>query len=1239
MLLAHTQDGTNTAPHLAVTTAGCHIGGGIITTPTRISKNEPRFQGNSTNEQNENEHFPTNVKILGLNMCGLRSKLNNNIMFEDFVVKHELDILCLSETKTDHIDLTDTKLNGEYTCFVKEKTEGNYRYGGVHGLAMIVKENIATHAQLLTDMQSPYILWVKFSKKAFGLACIIGSAYLPGQESDHKDDEMYVPISEDIFKLRNTYNLPICIVGDLNSRTGELDDSFIIDQNVINSCGLEDIAHDLFAISHTNETCSMFEKRKNRDSTINYYGELLIEFCMVRDMKIVNGRFGTDKERGEFTFNGSSNRNSTIDYCVVTPDLGAHITNFEVLPFDIDLSDYHSPIVLTLHANHPIPNETDTNLESDVDYNPVSTKWCDDKKAEFQSKFDFSKINEANQLLDTLEPNNNVNQGILDDITKKLANISIEAGIETGISKHTTNNNSTTKPKKQNKPWFDHDCHLKRKQYIRIKNRLKRIESNQTEETLKHENKVYKKFINKKRNIYNKKLHKKLRNLRSSNPKEYWNMLNPRKSNANKDIGIKPLYDHFKLLNNVTDQSNVSFDINRISIEGDDALNKDFTYAEIDKLINKLKNNKSCGIDNIVNEFIKYSPSEYKQLMVKLFNLILKSGIMPSSWGMSFISPIYKNKGPKNDPNNYRGISIISCLGKLFSSTINERLSEFVETNKIIGEEQAGFRAGYSTQDHIFTLQSIIDIYLNKYSRKNLYCAFIDYQKAFDLVDRTSLWSKLIDCNINGKLMKLIYNMYQGTKACIKLNNKLSNSFICSIGVRQGDNLSPLLFALYINDFESFLSARYEGLSSLNSLFTDVTSNDELETFLKLFILLYADDTIVMAEGHEELQKALEAVSDYCDLWKLQINVNKTKIIRFTKRKCPNDPANEYVFKLNNERIELVDDYVYLGTTVTYNGKFKKAIEKQVIQAKRALFGLKLKKEKYDLPFDIMLDLFDKMILPILLYGCETWGYEALEKIEAFYRKFLKETLRLNKQTTNCMVYGEAGRKPLSIIVKTRMVCYWHKTVTGTESKLSYKMAYLLRKMHEQDQHTSPWLQNIEQILNACGMRDVWLSPDTSNLIYLKKTIEQRLSDQYIQEWGSQINNMSSCIMYRSLKPYFKQEKYLDLPNRSDRINLCKFRCRNTKIPVVTGGYSNRNSPATPYENRLCQLCDMRAIGDEYHYILVCPALQDHRINYLNEFYIRNPNRDKFNLLFQSNNAQVLSKLAKLCFEIIRRFR
>ena len=625
---------------------------------------------------------------------------------------------------------------------------------------MIIKDNIAAHAQLLTDTQSPYVLWVKFSKKAFGVACILGSAYLPGERSDHKDEIMLEAISNDMLKFKNNHNLPVCIIGDLNSRTGVLDDSFIYDQNVTNSCEIDEFAHELFGISHSNEANTKFGQRNNRDTTVNKNGKDLVEFCKECDMKIVNGRFGTDKYIGEFTFNGSSDRNSTIDYCIVSPELGPHINNFEVHPYDINLSDYHCPIILTLYANYSTPNATDEIPESDVDYNPVATKWCDEKKAEFQSKFDPCKIIEVNQLLDALEPSNNINQMDLDNITKKLASISVTAGLETGISKHITNNSNNNKPKKQNKPWFDQECHLKRKHYIRIKNRLKRIKSTQNEEALKHENKLYKKFINKKRHLYNKKLHKKLRNLKSSKPKEYWDILNPKKHNYNKDISIQSLHDHFKVLNDVNTQSNVNFDINDIPLEGNNTLNKDFSLSEIDKLINKLKNNKSCGIDNIINEFIKYSPSDYKQLLVKLFNLILKTGIIPASWSISFISPIYKNKGSKSDPDNYRGISIISCLGKLFSSAINERLSEFVEINKIIGEEQAGFRAGYSTQDHIFTLQSIIDIYLNKFNKKKLFCAFIDYQKAFDLVDRTSLWSKLLTYNINGRLMILIYNVY-----------------------------------------------------------------------------------------------------------------------------------------------------------------------------------------------------------------------------------------------------------------------------------------------------------------------------------------------------------------------------------------------------------------------------------------------------------------------------------------------
>ena len=279
---------------------------------------------------------------------------------------------------------------------------------------------------------------------------------------------MFKVISNDIFKSKNTHNIPICLLGDLNSRTGELDDSFHIEQSIINNCGLDDFAQELFDTSPVKETCSIYEKRYNRDTTINNNGKLLIEFCKVNDMKIVNGRLGSDKEIGEFTFRGSRDRNSTIDYCIVSPGLGPHIQNFEISSFNDHLSDFHCPIILTLNASPPITNDTDSLPESDIDYSPVSTKWVDEKKAEFQSKFDTSKIEEVRHLLNILDPNN-ISKYDMDNITKKLVDIPTIAGVETGISKQSTQSNNAPKPKDQNKPWFDHAGHLKHKQHFREK--------------------------------------------------------------------------------------------------------------------------------------------------------------------------------------------------------------------------------------------------------------------------------------------------------------------------------------------------------------------------------------------------------------------------------------------------------------------------------------------------------------------------------------------------------------------------------------------------------------------------------------------------------------------------------------------------------------------------------------------------------------------------------------------------
>ena len=145
-------------------------------------------------------------------------------------------------------------------------------------------------------------------------------------------------------------------------------------------------------------------------------------------------------------------------------------------------------------------------------------------------------------------------------------------------------------------------------------------------------------------------------------------------------------------------------------------------------------------------------------LYCKLFNNVLVSGEVPEVWCTGVILPIFKNKGDENSPDNYRGITILSCLGKLFSSVLNNRINMFLEDSGLLAEEQAGFRKNYSTVDHMFSMKMLIDIYLSK--PKRLYWAFIDYRKAFDSIHRTALWRKLLSHNIDGSVLRVIHNIY-----------------------------------------------------------------------------------------------------------------------------------------------------------------------------------------------------------------------------------------------------------------------------------------------------------------------------------------------------------------------------------------------------------------------------------------------------------------------------------------------
>ena len=617
-------------------------------------------------------------------------------------------------------------------------------------------------------------------------------------------------------------------------------------------------------------------------------------------------------------------------------------------------------------------------------------------------------------------------------------------------------------------------------------------------------------------------------------------------------------------------------------------------------------------------------------MLTKLFNVILLSGVIPDSWSSGWIVPIYKKKGSEIDPNNYRGISLINCICKVFTSLISSRITRFCDSIELLGSEQAGFRRGFSTCDHIFSLHVLITIY-TKVLKKKLYCCYVDYRKAFDSVPRIYLWYKLLAYGINGKIFNIVKGLYAKAKSAIKQNNHHSAFFGCDIGVRQGDNLSPLLFALYLNDLQDHLANAYNGLSSSSRLIQDTVQDEDTVVYLKLFTILYADDTVIFAESRDELQAALHGMNHYCNIWKLDINAQKTKVVIYGNRVGRKEPS----YKIGNHVISVESEYTYLGINFPSNINMGKGISLLRNQASRAMFALIKKSRKLGLDVDVQLQLFDSVVLPIALYGCELWGFRNLEILEKLHLQYCKIILNVKKCTTSAMVYGELGRLPLEYNVKCRMLGFWFKMVCGKNSKISCILYNLVYNLHTQNRFTYVWIDQIKSILLECDMGDVWYDQNKlSDLSYIqfKKLYKERLSIHFKEVWLNSLQLSTKCSLYCNYKVHLKLEKYLTVLSDPLKMNMLRFRSSNHNLPIETGRYIN-----VERKDRICQLCTSHDIGDEYHYLFICSNFKEDRDNFIPKSCIRKPSVFKFCQIMQSKKKSLIVKIAKFAGIIFKK--
>ena len=255
-------------------------------------------------------------------------------------------------------------------------------------------------------------------------------------------------------------------------------------------------------------------------------------------------------------------------------------------------------------------------------------------------------------------------------------------------------------------------------------------------------------------------------------------------------------------------------------------LDKHITENEVEYVISNMSRCKSSGLDDLINEMFIDSRDILSPYLARIFNHLFDNSLYPAERLKGKIVPILK-KGDLSNVSKYRGITIISVFSKIFPTILNNRLVQWSESTGRLDECQFGFREGRNTIDCIYILQSLIERSLSK----KLYCAFVDYKMAFDLVNREELWFKLTNNAVSTKMLNILKAMYTNTKLCASRFSSLSEFFESNIGVKQSEPLSPLLFLFFINDVHEFL---------------DANRNDSID-FFTIFLLLFADDMVLIS--------------------------------------------------------------------------------------------------------------------------------------------------------------------------------------------------------------------------------------------------------------------------------------------------------------------------------------------------------------------------------------------------------
>lgn len=846
-----------------------------------------------------------------------------------------------------------------------------------------------------------------------------------------------------------------------------------------------------------------------KDKKLNKEGGKMLEFCEEVGAVVLNGRAPGD-EKGEYTWLGGGGCGSTIDYVLELEDCRDSLVDH--LEVSIRSESDHFPISCSLKVGL-----SDRQVEEKFsEAIPKSRlKWKKEKEEEYREEVNEIWKKETQGKTGAEEWN-----------ALKLA--IAKGATQTGMTESATRE----RKKKEGPEWFDKKCKEAR---AALNKRIKNYLNFRTEKNKTLWKKSKGKWIKIKKDSIKEWWGKRWKKVATAkNRTEWWRALNGfRKNNDTHGEGIKKedWVEHFKNLLGGGDtgtRQKHTHTYTRTQHRLDEArkedwFDEDFDVLDMYKGINKLKNGKAEGEDGIKGEFIKQIDVRNIVKITKMVNNL--RGVderLPEGWKKALILPIFKN-GEENDTNNYRGISFLDAGYKLVTGMEMERISTWIEKEKKLKESQGGFRAGRGTIDQIFVLNSLID---NRLSEKGgrLYIAFVDFKAAFDKVDREIMLEKIWKKGIRGKSFGLIEKIYGKTTCAIKTREGESKEFEIGKGVRQGCVMSPMLFAIYIDDLDEEFEKKKQGGTWMGGT--------------RFTVLKYADDIALLAEEPGELRKMLKTLEKYAGKNKLEVNVQKTKVMVCKNRGREKKGWQREIFKYKGEDIEEVKQFKYLGFTFTAGGSVREHVRQTAGKIQRVInktWGV-MKRARINNLKDRLI-LLEAIARAGFMYGGEIWGWDCWDDVNKVQGRYVKMALGVSVNTATYLWKREAGKLDAKIMAEKTAIKYLLKVADMEEDRWpKICLRELLRKID--NRLPTKWGKKIGKVLKSYGvdknLKDLMLGQDRMELIrILEKGIKKNLEEDVEKDW-EKIEKSNYCKYYKEIE----KERGTNYPEFWDREDI-----------------------------------------------------------------------------------------------------